>query len=515
MQRGVEPFHVVLVKPSKYGVSGMVERYRRGFVPNASLMHMRSLTPAEIEGRAIEVTAIDEYVETDLGYLEQLRGKGTMLALVGVQSHQFHRALDLAALARSRGVEHVVIGGPHAMTCDTRALQGRGVSFALAEAELIWHQILTDAIHGGGLADTYGADARWQVELDSPVLQPPSPRELKRHAIPMLGIYPARGCPYRCNFCSVVKIAGHRVRSEPVATTLASLHAAKRAGVKMILFTSDNFNKYEAAPELLRAMIDERIDMPFFVQCDTQVVEQAELVELLGRAGCFQIFLGIESLDRETLKAAHKNQNQPSRYAEIVRLCHANGISSHFSNMFGFPEDSELSIAAHMRALFELDPDAASFYIVTPIPGTEQGDDMRRDGLLTQPNLDRYDATELCWRHPRLDERTLRRFMLDGYTRFYSPRNILRRGREWNARVGTVPPFGLAFYLGVASFHYGAARFGMHPMAGGAWHVRRDHVDEYRALRRQIFDVDQVPYPESLRLPPASEAMNRGMAKSA
>lgn len=51
------------------------------------------------------------------------------------------------------------------------------------------------------------------------------------------------------------------------------------------MFTSDNFNKYPQASELLEAMIDERLGMKFFVQCDTQIGKQEALVELLGRAG--------------------------------------------------------------------------------------------------------------------------------------------------------------------------------------------------------------------------------------
>jgi len=46
---------------------------------------------------------------------------------------------------------------------------------------------------------------------------------LRRYAVQMLGVYPARGCPYRCNFCSVIKIAGGRIRSQPVETTMATL----------------------------------------------------------------------------------------------------------------------------------------------------------------------------------------------------------------------------------------------------------------------------------------------------
>ena len=142
---------VVLVKPSKYAKGGAVERFVKGFMPNASLYHIASLTPGEISGVRLDVHTVDEYVRTDLGYLELLNADPhcvTLLALVGVQSHQFHRALDLAAYARAHGVEGCVIGGPHVMTCDTRAMHGRGISFALGEAEVVWHEILEDAVAG-------------------------------------------------------------------------------------------------------------------------------------------------------------------------------------------------------------------------------------------------------------------------------------------------------------------------------------------------------------------------------
>ena len=243
---------VVLIKPSKYAVDGT----RRALSPRLHA-EQHAAAPGEHDaarrsaGRDVDVHGIDEYVETDLDYLRLLERDpdcATLLALVGVQSHQFHRALDLAAYARAHGVEHVVIGGPHPMTCDTTELQGRGVSFALAEAELIWKQILADAV-GGELQPVYGdEDARGRRCSIRRRSSRRRSAQLQRYVVPMLGVYPARGCPYRCNFCSVIKIAGRRIRSQPVETTMATLRAAKAAGVLLIMFTTDNFNKYAEAP---------------------------------------------------------------------------------------------------------------------------------------------------------------------------------------------------------------------------------------------------------------------------
>ena len=204
---------IVIIKPSKYDPTGYVDRFRRGFMPNSTVPYMRSMTPPAVDGVRIETVAIDEYVQTDLGYLDLLRNPDTptLLALVGVQSHQFQRSLDLAAFARANGVRHCVIGGPHPMTCETTALQNRGVTFALSEAETVWLPILRDAIRGA-LLPVYGREQRWAEQLHAPVLVPPSSRDLRRYVVPMIGIYPARGCPFTCNFCSVIKIAGRQIQ---------------------------------------------------------------------------------------------------------------------------------------------------------------------------------------------------------------------------------------------------------------------------------------------------------------
>ena len=501
-----DQLRVVILKPSKYRLVGYVERFRWGFMPNSTVPYMRSMTPAELGGKQVEVHTIDEYVHTDLGYLsllERPRGGRTLLALVGVQSHQFHRALDLAAYARRNGCL-AVIGGPHVMTCDTSMLYGRGVSFALAEAELVWREILEDAV-GGELRPVYGADGRWQQELEAPVVVPPGRQDLRRYVIPMLGLYPARGCPFTCNFCSVIKIAGRRIRSQSVATTLASLRAAKAGGVRTIMFTSDNFNKYPEAEELLSAIVEERLGLEFFVQCDTQIARQERLVALLAEAGCFQMFVGVESFNRQTLLAARKGQNRPEMYRDIVQLCREHGISSHFSNIIGFPQDTEEDVDRHLEMLRELGPTLASFYILCPIPGTEQYDEFVAEGLVTEDNLDRFDTTCLTWRHPHFSREQLAASLFRCYRKFYSSghavRNLMRLGR---LRSGVLAESITAWSL----FNRYCAWRRTHPMSGGVMPVLRDRVDEFLPLRKDAFGFELVPLPRSLQLVAADSLLN-------
>ncbi len=511
MTVGGNLLRVVIVKPSKYGVDGYVERFRRGFMPNSTVPYLRSMTPAQVSSLRCEVHAIDEYVQTDLDYLSLLSqspGVVTLLALVGVQSHQLHRALDLAACARVHGVLSV-IGGPHPMTCDTSMLQNRGVSFSLSEAELVWPTILAHAVEGG-LLPLYGKEQRWTQTLDAPVLIPPSKRDLRRYVVRLLGIYPARGCPYACNFCSVIKIAGRQVRSQPIETTLASLRAAKAAGVKLIMFTSDNFNKYPDVKALLEAMIEEKIRLPFFAQCDAQIYRQEDLVELMARAGCFQMFVGAESFNTEALRGAHKFHNDPRRYAEIIRLCRSYGITSHFGNIIGFPPDTEAGVLDHLRTLRLLAPDVASFNILTPIPGTEQYDDFLREGLITEKNLDRFDGTCVTWRHPHLPAEQLTSLLFRCYREFYPLRDVGKKllrfsfgKKDFRTADGLFAVFGFSAQSRLAAWNH------THPMAGGTVRVRLDRVEDYLALRRSVFGLELAPLPESLTLSKADQEINR------
>lgn len=498
---------IVIIKPSKYLPSGAVERFRRGFMPNSTLPHLRSMVPNSSTGASQEIHTVDEYVHTDISYLELLKNpdnQRTLVVLAGVQSHQFHRALDLAAMAHHGGCM-VIIGGPHVMTCDTSSLHGRGVSFAQCEAELVWDEILADA-KSGELKPLYGQGLRWQAKLESPTLVPPNRSEFKRYIVPMLGVYPARGCPFQCNFCSVIKIAGNKIRSQSVDVTLASLRAAKSAGITTIMFTSDNFNKYPQAKELLEAMIREKLHLKFFVQCDTQVSKQTELVELLAKAGCYQMFVGVESFDRETLIAAHKKQNRPQVYSDIVEVCRNHGISSHFSNILGFPQDTEQSIRQHLTLLQDMGPTWASFYILCPIPGTEQYDSFMAEGLITETNLDRFDTSCLTWKHPNLSPDTLTKLLYECYRKFGSVARALKnlsstRKDSFKSYINDkISGVAMALFVRYCAWRE------THPMSGGIGRLTRDYARDYLHLRTKMYGFEYSPLPRSLSVENAEKS---------
>ena len=193
-----------------------------------------------------------------------------------------------------------------------------------------------------------------------------------------------------------------------------------------------------------------------------------------------------------------------------MRLCREHGITSHFSNIIGFPGDTEEGILDHLRTLRELAPDVASFYLLTPIPGTEQYDEFLGEGLVTEQNLDRFDGSAVTWRHPRLSADRLRSLVVRAYREFYGAADVasklagvVRRTRDFRRGQALYAVFGYSALSRLAVLS------ATHPMAGGVGRVRLDRAEDYAALRRSIYGLDRAPLPQGLSLSKADEESNR------
>ena len=219
------------------------------------------------------------------------------------------------------------------------------------------------------------------------------------------------------------------------------------------------------------------------------------------------MFVGVESFNRQTMLAAAKGQNRPETYRDIVRLCREHGISSHFSNIIGFPQDTEQAVHEHLETLRVLDPTVASFYILCPIPGTEQYDDFLAQGLIDEKNLDRFDATSLTWRHPCLTRARMAELLFRCYRSFFSWGHILRNAAHYTLRCRSMLAES-AKNLGLALFSRFCAWRRMHPMSGGVLRVRRDSVEDYISLRKETFGFELTPLPQSLQLLAADSRLN-------
>ncbi len=497
---GKNKLRVVLIKPSKYDDDGYVIRHFRGVLPSNTLACLSSLTRDVAErgqlgsGVEVQVELYDDTVEKipvrKIIRSHRLPQCRTIVALAGVQSNQFPRAADLARKFRAGGLQ-VLVGGFHVsgtlalsptIPWEIQEMIDLGVSIVKGEVEETWGEILKDAFEDS-LQPVYDFLDKKPALDNQPV--PVVHRDyLKKFIISNFGtIDCSRGCPFNCSFCSIINVQGKemRVRSpESLARTIRENY--RRHRIYFYFFTDDNFarnSNWRAIFDLLIKLREENIPIQFMIQVDTQSHKIPDFVDLAARAGCTQVFIGMESINPLNLKAVGKTQNHVQNYKDLIDTWRNAKIATHAAYIFGFPHDTPESIQEDVRRLQnELGVEQASFFMLTPIPGSKDHARMVREKAYTDPDLNKYDSFHETIRHPNFEPGELADAYRKAWKEFYSfayMREVLSRANPenyWNIFCNFI------WYKNAAIIEGG------HPMIHGFFRLK-DRTD-----RRSGFPVE-------------------------
>ena len=204
-------------------------------------------------------------------------------------------------------------------------------------------------------------------------------------------------------------------------------------------FTDDNFARNQAWNEIFDALIDlrenEQIPVEFMMQVDVLSYKIKGFVEKARRAGCSNVFIGMESINDDNLKAAKKRQNHVDDYRNLIDAYRSAEIATHVGYILGFPFDSPESISRDLHKLtHEVRPDMASFFILTPLPGSRDHWEMYRENRYMDPDYNKYDSQHETMNYPYFpDEGSLLAAYRNAWRTFYSFENmsrILRRAPQ-------------------------------------------------------------------------------------
>lgn len=456
MSHSYDRLVIVLVRPSKYDDDGYVIRHWRGTLPSNTLSCLNSLTEDAVRQGAlasidVRVEVIDEIVSRvrPERLARKYRRAGTKLVagLVGVQTNQFPRAQDLARAFRRVGFD-VLIGGFHVsgaiplsdgMPNECRAMLDEGVTLVLGEVEEHWADLLRDALHDR-LRPTYNFLAGPPDLTDAP-LPRASVRTQRKFVLRRSGTIDAgRGCPFYCSFCTIINVQGRKMRARSAAQVLAQIgrnHSLKgKRGIHHYFFTDDNFTRNPHWEEIFDGLIRMReadgIEIDFMMQVDTQAPKVPHFIEKAARAGCVQVFIGMETVRDDNLKAGGKPQNKTAEYRDMIARWHAVGVVCHVGYIIGFPNDTYERVMEDVRTLRErLLVDQASFFMLTPIPGSRDHQAAVHAGVPLDPDYNNFDSFHPTVPHPRMSADEWRRTFRDAWTEFYSfdqmRRSLLRQ----------------------------------------------------------------------------------------
>ena len=448
-------FRIVLIKPSKYDDDGYVIRFWKGVLPSNTLNVLHGLTE-EVKNSGVfgdlrmEIVTFDETAERlpVKKIIRWSRRSSTKLVvgLVGVQTNQFPRAVELARQFRAAGID-VIIGGFHTSGTinmlgeqepDIQALIKESIAIVSGEVEGNWAEILADALHNR-LKPIYSfaQDLQNLVNIDEAPLPRISPKTMRHFAKPSFGTADtSRGCPFACSFCTIINVQGRKMRERSPESIAKMLRRNYREhGVTFYFFTDDNFARKKLWRETFEEIIKlkkEGIKISFMVQVDLARKPQ-DFVRLAAEAGCTQVFIGMESVNPQNLKAEGKGQNHVEEYQGIINEWHDAGVVVHTGYIIGLHFDTKEQVPQDIRYLMDvIQPDQASFFMLTPLPGSHDHREMKKRGEWMDPDFNKRDSFHATIEHSNMSAEEWFQAYEDAWKSFYSKENMIKILARWN-----------------------------------------------------------------------------------
>ena len=488
-------FHFVMIKPTHYDDDGYPIQWVRSAIPSNTLACLNGLaedaTRRRVLGPDVEIR-LDTYDETNRRVrpdriIRMIRKAGgrALIGLVGVQSNQFPRAVDLARPFLAAGLP-VCIGGFHVSGClamlpqmppEMRAAQEMGIVFFAGEAEQgRLEEVLRDA-YRGTLKPLYNhMNDLPSLEGEPPPFLPQ--KHVRRTSGSLSSIDLGRGCPYQCSFCTIINVQGRKSRFRTPDDLEKIVRENVAQGINRFFITDDNFARNKHWEPLFDRMIQlkvgEGMNIGFTIQVDTMCHRIENFIEKAAQAGVRRVYIGLENINPDNLIGAKKRQNKITEYRVMVQKWREHGALTYAGYILGFPGDTKESILRDVEIVKrELPVDVLEFFFLTPLPGSEDHKILHGQRVWMDPDLNKYDLCHRVTHHQKMSDAEWEDAYWAAWKAYYTPehlRTLLRRvaanklGRP-ETTLTTILWFTLMLYFE-----------GVHPLEGGALRLkfRRD-----------------------------------------
>lgn len=323
----------------------------------------------------------------------------------------------------------VAVGGPYPTSVPQDALDAGAQFLVLDEGEMTIPLFL-EALNQGQTQGIFRSPEKPDVT------QSPMPRFdlLKRDAYLMMAIQFSRGCPFNCEFCDIISLYGRKSRTKEPSQALAELQTLYDLGWRGSLFiVDDNFignqrNVKRFLRELIPWMQEHHYPFTFITEASVNLAEDDELLQLMGEAGFYAVFLGIETPDQDSLQVTRKLQNMRHPLVEACQKINDAGLLIYAGFILGF-DGERVGAGARIQAFVEQTniPQPMLGILQAP-PNTALWDRLKAEQRLTEENG-----------HPTGDQNTLMNFIptrplaeiareyVEGFWTLYDPQNYLKR----------------------------------------------------------------------------------------
>ena len=239
---------------------------------------------------------------------------------------------------------------------------------------------------------------------------------------PIFPVLSSRGCPFDCTFCSVTKMFGHKYRTRSPEKVLEDIRYYHRLYPKAwIFFYDDNFAAdKKRTKRLLRLMIENDLVFPWTAQSRLDVVKDRELLQLMHKAGCKVLYIGLESVNPQTLLEYNKRQTV-EEMEEAIRILHQYKIKTHGMFVLGGEQDDRETVMQTVRCAIKWKIDTVQMVILVPLPGTPVYEKLVSENRVTSFDWSQYDGHHVVYKPNKMSVWELQfGVMLEAMPKFYS-----------------------------------------------------------------------------------------------
>jgi len=305
---------------------------------------------------------------------------------ISVITRTANQSYELARRVRAMNpCVKILFGGPHPTALPEESLQfGDVVVTHEGDATLpLLLERLEDDLENPNLTDLlgvnyWGRDGEMIRNPDRPYL---TSEELSTLPFPVYSdhanrgithnvVNTSRGCPYECEFCSVIENFGRGFRFLSDDAAVELIRHTIRGNGKRIFFGDDIFAANRARTvRLLERLLSEGVKMPrWFAQVRVETAQDRELLRLMKRANCSMVFVGLESVNEETLKLFKKHSTLEKNRQAIAAFNDA-GIRVHGMFVLGSDADTPETLCETLEFARKSRLTTTQFFALTALPG--------------------------------------------------------------------------------------------------------------------------------------------------
>ncbi|MDR1125618.1 MAG: glycosyltransferase [Deltaproteobacteria bacterium] len=198
---------------------------------------------------------------------------------------------------------------------------------------------------------------------------------------PMYTMNTSRGCPFSCTFCSVKGVWGRTYRFMSAERVMEDVEVMRRYyGMQAAYFREDHFTlDRQRTLGFCEGLLRRGMVFPWLCESRADSIDSPEVIELMAKAGCKALYIGVESGSQRMLDLLKKHE-QVEQFERVIKKARACGIRTYASMIYGVPGETEEDVARTEAFLARANPHYVGRNIFAGLPGSELYDELRATG---------------------------------------------------------------------------------------------------------------------------------------